>query len=84
VRGGERGVRIIWFGDGIEAAPRKWAAASETLEGEQRTTASAVPCDGFTGVIRARRIKLARASEERAKNNLIQPDEREQEPRAGG
>ncbi len=73
-------MRIVSIRHGIEAALGEWAAASEALEGQQGAAASAVASDGFMGVIRAGGIKLARASEERAKKNLIQPDEREQEP----
>jgi hypothetical protein len=76
-------VRVVYVGHGIEAALGEWAAASETLQGKQSAAASAVQRDGFVGVIRAGGIKLARASEERAKKNLIQPDKREQKPRAG-
>ncbi len=74
-------MRIISIRHGIEAALGEWAAASEAPEGQQAAAASAVARDGFRRVIRAGGIKLARASEERGKKNLIQPDEREQEPR---
>jgi hypothetical protein len=75
-------VRVVYVGHRIEAALGEWAAASETLQGEQRAAASAVPRDGLVGVIRAGGIKLARASEEWTKKNLVQPDKREQKPRA--
>lgn len=77
-------MRIICVRYGIEAALGEWAAASETLKGEERAAASAVPRDGFLRVIRAGGIKLARAPEERGEKNLIQPNEREQKPRADG
>lgn len=73
-------MRVVYVGHGIEAALGEWAAASETFKGEQRAAASAVPRDGFVGVIRAGGIKLARTSEERTKKNLVQPDKREQKP----
>jgi hypothetical protein len=73
-------VRVVYVRHGIEAALGEWAAASEALQGKQRAAACAVPRDGFVGVIRAGGIKLARAPEERAKKNLVQPDKREQKP----
>jgi hypothetical protein len=76
-------MRIVSIRHGVEAALGEWAAASEAPEGQQGATASAVERDGFLRVIRAGGIKLARASQERGEKNLIQPDEREQEPRAG-
>jgi len=76
-------MRIVPIRHGIEAALGEWAAASESPEGQQGAAASAVASDGFLRVIRAGGIKLAGASEEWGKKNLIQPDEPEQEPRAG-
>jgi len=76
-------MRIVSIRHGIEAALGEWETASEALEGQQAAAASAVERDGFLRVIRAGGIKLAGASQERGEKNLIQPDEREQEPRAG-
>jgi hypothetical protein len=73
-------VRVVYIRHGIEAALGEWAAASEPFQGEQRAAASTMPRDGFVGVIRAGGIELACTSEERAKKNLVQPDEREQKP----
>jgi hypothetical protein len=75
-------VCIVSIRHGIEAALGERAAASEALEGQQAAAASAVASDSFRRVIRAGGIKLAGASQERREKNLIQTDEREQEPRA--
>jgi len=75
-------MRVVGIRHRVKTALGEWPAAPEAPQREQRPAASAVPRDSFVGVVRAGRMKLARASQKRPEKNLIQPDEREQEPSA--
>src|SRR5258708_35210797 len=66
----------------IHAARREWMTARDATQREPRTPSRAVDSDGFGGVVRAGRIKLAGARHQRRKKSLIHTHEKEQRARS--
>jgi hypothetical protein len=70
--------------NGIEAALRKRAAPQQPLRRQHEAPPRAMPGHRFNGVIRARRIKLARSPENRRKKDNVEAQKSEKQPRAHG
>jgi hypothetical protein len=77
---GEIGAGFNHVRDRIVTAPCKRAAAAQPLQREQDTAPGAMTLDGLVGIIRARRVILAGASQERREEDFIDPKECQQNP----
>ena len=72
-----------FFRHGIESAFSEGIASQQTPERERQSPRGAVARDGLRGVVRARGMESARASEKWRKERDVEADQQEQRPGSG-